>query len=1198
MTLAKVDNASEEVFVFPASFAQQRLWFLDRLFPSNSFYNVPTAIRLSGILDLEALEASFDEIVCRHEILRTSFGIVEGQPVQLIAPHSKVSLSLLHLQQLPASERETAAQQAIAQEMQQPFNLERGSLLRVTLLQLDELEHVLVINVHHIIFDEWSIAILIRELGLLYTAFSTGQPSPMPELSIQYADFAHWQRQWLQGEVLESQLSYWRSQLQNLSPLEIDNRSRSDRQSKRGATELLELPKNLSDALLALSQQEGTTLFMTLLAAFQVLLYRYTGQTDIAIGSPISNRNRRELEDLIGFFANSLVLRTDLSGNPSFRELLSRVRQVAVEAYAHQDLPFEKLVEELHPERKGSRNPLFQVVFALQNAPIEQLALPKLTLSSFKVDVTTARFDLEFYLWECGENFRNFWGDGWQQSEGLRGVVVYNTDLFEPSAIARMLGHYQTLLTGVVADPDTNLADLPLLSAAEQHQLVEWNQTKRNYPDRLCIHQLFEIQVAQNPHAVAVNFGERQYTYQELNSGSNQLAHYLRKLGVGCETLVGICMEPSPMAIASLLGILKAGAAYVPLDPTYPPERLQFMLEDARVSVLLTQQALVPLFQGERGALAPLDKGDWGDLSKTDCREGNPVVVCLEQDWEAIAQQSEENPINQTTVDNLAYVVYTSGSTGTPKGVAVPHRAVNRLVCNTNYITLDARDKVAQCANVSFDAATFEIWGALLNGAQLVGFDREIMLSPQKFAQEMRQQEISVLFLTTALFNQMAREIPDCFRSLRYLLFGGEAVDVRWVKAVKQHGAPAHLLHVYGPTENTTFTSWYEVQDVPEAATSIPIGRAIANTQIYLLDADLKPVPIGVTGEIYTGGDGLARGYLNRPQLTAERFMYGSRGAEGQRGRGATTNYQLPITNYQLPITKRLYKTGDLARYLPDGNLEFVGRTDEQIKLRGFRIELGEIEMVLKQYPMEAAAIAVREDEVGDRRLVAYIVPNMERSPQPPFSRGANEVLPSEGGRGGIEAGANKFPPSQGGLGRIEAGANKFPPSQGGLGGIGASDNKEKFSTSNLRSFLKTKLPNYMIPSAFVVLEQLPLTPNGKVDRHALPSPDFASVELPPTLAPRTSVEAELVQIWTNVLGVQVGISDNFFELGGHSLLATQLVSRIRDRFGVEVPLRSLFETPTIMAMAQHIDAIRRTDRVQIADTQTISAQNREEVEF
>lgn len=774
----------EEVFVFPASFAQQRLWFLDRLFPNTAFYNVPTTLRLTGILDLAALEQSFNEIVSRHEVLRTSFDTVDGELVQVISPQFTVSLPIIDLQQLPLNERAAAAQQAIASIIEQPFNLATGALLRIVLLQLGESEYVLAIVLHHIVFDEWSSALLIKELGLLYTAFCTGTHSPLPDLTIQYADFAHWQRERLQGELLATQISYWRSQLQDLPVLAL---ACDRKQTSNGATKFLELPQNLYQALLALSQREGATLFMTLLAAFQTLLYRYTGQIDIAIGSPIANRNRREVEELIGFFTNSLVLRTDLSGNPTFCELLARVKQVAVAAYTHQDLPFEKLVAELHPERNLSQNPLFQVVFALQNAPMEQLELPGLTLSPFKVETTTARFDLEFYLWECGENFRSLWGDSWQQKEGLRGVLVYNTDLFAADAIARMLQHFQTLLAGIVANPNTNLADLPLLTSREQQQLVEWNQTGRSYPD-LCIHQLFEQSASQNPNAIAVEFDKRQLTYEQLNSGSNQLAHYLQKLGVGVETLIGICMEPSPVMVAAILGILKAGGAYVPLDPSYPPERLQFMVKDARVTAVITQDSLLHLFGG------------------------NLNIVCVERDWSAIASASTANPINQTTADNLAYVVYTSGSTGTPKGVAIPHKAVNRLVCNPNYINIEPTDKVAQCANISFDAATFEIWGALLNGAQLVGINREVILSPLEFTLAIQQQEISILFLTTALFNQIVREVPSAFSALRYLLFGGEAVDVKSVQAVMDNGAPQHLLHVYGPTENTTFTSWYEVE--------------------------------------------------------------------------------------------------------------------------------------------------------------------------------------------------------------------------------------------------------------------------------------------------------------------------------------------------------------------------------------------------
>jgi amino acid adenylation domain-containing protein len=1041
-------------------------------------------------LNLAALEESFNEIVHRHEGLRTSFGLVEGQPVQMVASHFRVRLPLICLQQLPVNERETTAKRLITQEIKQPFNLAQGPLLRLLLLQLSETEYVLVINLHHIIFDEWSIALLVKELGTLYPAFNAGQPSTLSPLLIQYADFAHWQRQCLQGDVLELQLAYWRQQLKNLSILELpSDRPRPLQPSYRGDTQLVEVSKDVTAALQALSQQAGVTLFMTLLAAFQVLLFRYTGQTDIAVGSPIANRNRRELEDLIGFFANSLVLRTDLSANPTFREVLGRVREVAVGAYAHQDLPFEKLVADLHPERHLSCNPLFQVVFALQNAPMEQLALPELTLRSFQLETTTTRFDLELYLWECSENFRSLWGEGWQQSEGLRGVLVYSTDLFDKQTIARLVQHWQTLLAAAVADPDTRLADLPLLSTREQHQLLgEWNQTQRPYPAHLSIQQLFEAQVAQSPNAIAVQFGEQKFTYQELNRGSNQLAHYLRRLGVGCETLVGICMKPCSAMVAGLLAILKAGGAYLPIDPTSPPERLQFMLEDAQVSVLLTQENFrLPSIQ-------------------------NLQVVYLDRDWPAIAQQSQENLIHQTLPDNLAYVVYTSGSTGTPKGVAVPHRAVNRLVCNTNYITLEPGDKVAQSANISFDAATFEIWGALLNGAQLIGMAREVVLCPQKFASEIQRQEISVLFLTTALFNQLAREVPSAFHSLRYLLFGGEAVDVRWVQAVLQQGAPEHLLHVYGPTENTTFSTWYQVRTLLAGATTVPIGRAIANTQIYLLDTNLHPVPIGVTGEIYLGGDGLARGYLHRAALTAERFI--------------------------VALGCRLYKTGDLARYLPDGNLEFLGRTDQQVKLRGFRIELGEIEVVLTQHPLVQAAVAiVREDTVGDQRLVAYLVSHPEQS----------------------------------------------------------------FVTSELRSFLKRRLPDYMVPAAFVRLAALPLTGNGKVDRHRLPPPAGPSSGLTAiSLSPRSSVEAELTQLWREILGLeQVGIHDNFFDLGGHSLLATQLLSRVRDRLQVQVPLRSLFAAPTIAELAQAIETMDWSPQdLSIADGQAIATAQREEVEF
>ncbi|MBD1832156.1 amino acid adenylation domain-containing protein [Cyanobacteria bacterium FACHB-472] len=1084
-----------EVFVFPTSFAQQRLWFLDQLISGNAIYNVPTVIRLTGSLNLAALEQTFSEIVRRHEALRTTFKVLDGQPVQAIAPNLSIPLSVVDLRQFPECDRELQAQQLLAAEFERPFDLSSGPLLRIMLFQLSETEYILLLNMHHIICDDWSIGVLIRELGTLYTAFTnnTYVSTPLPELPLQYPDFAEWQRDWLQGEVLETQLAYWRQQLNGIPVLNLPvDRPKPAFATYRGTTQTLELSKKLSDALQTLSQQEGVTLFMTLLATFQTLLYRYTHQEDIAVGSPIANRNRSEIEGLIGFFVNSLVLRTDLSGKPTFREVLNRVRQVTLGAYSHQDLPFEKLVEELHPERNLNRHPLFQVVFGFENAPMSALDLPGLIPSFMDIDFKTTRFDLELHLWKCSEDFRSLWGGKWEDSEGIRGVVVYNTDLFDEATITRMLGHFKMLLESIVANPEQRISNLPLLSQNELHKLlIECNETASDYPHSKCIHQLFENQVEQHHDAIAVIFEDTQLTYQELNIRSNQLAHHLQKMGVGSEVLVGICVERSIDMIVGLLGILKAGGAYVPLDSNYPRDRLNFMLDDSQVSVLLTQEKLVDIFGSFR----------------------NPVVY-LDIDWQTIAQESEENPDSDVTSHNLAYVIYTSGSTGKPKGVAVTHKAVNRLVCNTNYIKLSRDDKIAQASNTSFDAATFEIWGALLNGAQLVGISRDVTLSPHEFALQLTQKGISVLFLTTALFQQIARDVPQGFSSLHYLLFGGEAVDARWVRKVLKQGAPKQLLHVYGPTEGTTFSSYYCVQDVPESATSIPIGRPVVNTQIYLLDADLQPVPIGIVGELYIGGDGLAREYINRPDITAERFIYN------------------PFNNKP---ESRLYKTGDLGRYLPDGNIEFLGRIDNQVKIRGFRIELGEIEAILNQHPaVRETVVIIREEIPGDKHLIAYIVPDQQQTP----------------------------------------------------------------TSLNLRQFLKEMLPEYMVPSAYVVLESLPLTPNGKVDRRALPAVDTLSFEMKENyVAPRDRVEEVLVEIWAKVLGKQqIGVRDNFFELGGHSLLATQLISRIRDAFQIELSVRNLFESPTVASLARDIETMCWAAKG--LDNTSSTGNEREEVEF
>lgn len=1102
----------EDVFIFPASFAQARLWFIEQLLPGASLYVIPLVLRLTGSLQLTHLDRSIQALIRRHEILRTTFDIVDGQLVQAIAPQLQVPLRLTDLRTLPANERENAALNQIWHEIEQPFHLNKGSLLRVRLWQLQDNEHLLLIALHHIIFDEWSSGVLIRELGEIYAALVENKPIALPELPIQYADFAHWQREWLQGEVLLTQLRYWKQQLKDVPLLNLPGAAaRSLVQNHRGASQLLELPQQLLDALEELSQQAGVTLFMTLLAAFKTLLHRYTGQIDIAIGSPIANRHRSELEGLIGFLVNSLVLRTNLAGEPTFRELLNRVRDVTLAAYAHQDLPFEKLVEELQPVRSLGQNPLFQVVFALQNTPMEQLELPGLVLSPVELETKTSRFDLELYVWKCTDNFRSLWGKGWQHSDGLRGVIVYNTDLFDSTTIASVRHHFQTLVEGIVANPDTPLSALQLLTTQEQQELLDrWERNQSSYPENVCIHQLFEQQVRKKPTAIAVKFGNQQFTYQALNRGSNQLARYLQKLGINSEMLVGICLERSVEAIAAMLAVLKAGGAYVPLDPSYPSERLHFMLEDAGITVVITKE-------------------DWADLFPTE----NTRIVCLDRQWDAIAMESDLNLSNPCTADQLAYLIYTSGSTGTPKGVMVPHRAVNRLVCNTNYVEIETSDRIAQVANLAFDAATFEVWGALLNGAQLIGIDREITLSPTDFVTELQQQQISILFLTTALFNQTVSQIPQAFQSLKYLLFGGEMVNVDRVRTVVQQGKPQHLIHVYGPTENTTFSTWYEVKDIPENATTIPIGQAIANTQVYLLDANLNPVPANVSGEIYVGGDGLARGYLNRPELTAERFIDNPFLVDSLHRKNPPAKDTPLIKGGRGDRSSKLYKTGDRALYRHDGNLEFLGRTDNQIKIRGFRVELGEIETAIAQHPMvQTAAVIVREVD-SNSQLIAYIVPE-------------TSTIPNE---------------------------------------------------RDLRSFLKTKLPAYMLPAAFVVLDTLPLTANGKVDQKALPPPHLTVArETSPTVAPTTSLEASLVEIWTKLLGAkQIGIHDNFFEKGGHSLLATQLGSRIRDRFKVELPLRSVFETPTIAELAQKIESLRSSSSDR---PQSSGSQRREELEL
>jgi amino acid adenylation domain-containing protein len=1043
----------------PASFAQERLWFLDQWEPDSPVYNLGSAFRLSGGLDVTALRQALNEIVRRHEVLRTSFGAQEGQPYQVIAPQLTVELPVVDLQGLPAAQREAEAQRLAREEMVRPFDLERGPLFRASLLRLGAGEHLLVVAMHHIVSDGWSDGILFRELEALYEAYHNGQSSPLAELPIQYADFAVWQREWLQGEVLERQLSYWTEQLRGAPPsLELPtDRPRPSLQSYRGAGQSLLLPRTLADSLRAVSRQERVTLFMTLLAAFQTLLHRYTGQDDVVVGSAIANRNRVEIEGLIGFFVNTLVLRTDLSGNPTFRELLARVRDVCLGAYDHQDLPFEKLVAELQPERDPSRQPLFQVLFQMVSFPKGPRKLGDVTLRPLQIRSGTSKFDL---LLSVGDH-----------PEGLEAIVAYNTDLFDEDRIERMLGHYKTLLEGIVAAPGAQVGALPILTEAERRELlVDWNRTRTSYPADRCVHELFEEQVGRSPDATAVVCDSDKLTYQQLNARANQLAHHLRGQGVGPEVVAGVFAERSLPMITALLAILKAGGAYLPLDIGYPQERLAFMLHDADVSHVLCQEELLP------------------SLPRTKAQ-----VLGLDTVWEVAGGESQANLSSRVGCENLAYVMYTSGSTGRPKGVTIVHRAIVRLVRETNYVRFAPNDVILHAAPVSFDASTFEIWGPLLNGAQLVVL-AEPKPSLEALAAALERHQVSTLWLTAGLFHQMVEHQMDGLQPLRQLLAGGDVLSPEHVKRVLQR-LPCTLINGYGPTESTTFTCCNPMTDANEVGASVSIGRPISNTQVYILDRYLQPVPVGVRGELYIAGDGLARGYLNRPALTAESFV--------------------PNPFSEQPGA-RLYRTGDLTSYLPDGKIEFLGRIDDQVKIRGFRVEPGEVEALLAQHPAIVETVVVvrqnAQDEGSsalgaDKRLVAYLVAGAE----------------------------------------------------------GAPTNQE------LRAFLKQQLPEYMVPSAFVTLEALPLTPNGKIDRAALPPPDWTKRDVEEAyVGPRTAVEESIARIWADVLGLeQVGVHDSFFELGGHSLLATQVMSRIDGVFQVRLPLRALFEAPTVAELSK-----------------------------
>lgn len=1046
----------------PLSFGQERLWFLDQLEPNNPCYNVPTAIRLKGHLRVSALTRSLCTLIQRHEALRTVFTTNEDYPVQVIAPPTQFDLPLVDLQALPADERESKLRTLVSAEAQRPFDLSRGPLIRIILFRLSQTEHTLVLNIHHIVSDGWSFAVLIGELEQLYRAYSTNSALPLAPLPIQYADYAIWQRTHLQNEVLEEQLAYWRRQLEHL-PDSLDlptDRSCEQARTLHGSSHEFVVSRALTEDLKALSRQRGVTLFMTLLAGLSILLFRYTGQDDIVIGSPTAGRSHPALAGLVGFFVNTLVLRTDLSGDPTFLELLMRVRQTCLEAYAHQDIPFHRLVETLHPARGLNHSPLFRVAF--QHLPLTPPTLSELTLEPVQIHSGTSKFDMSLTFLEMENQ--------------LIGQLEYNTDLFSSSMIERFSDHLRTLLTSIAAQPEQRISRLSFITAAEQQQLlVEWNNTAVDYRQDKDIHQLFEEQVERTPDAIALHFKDEQVTYGELNRRANQLAHYLRKRGVGAEVPVGICLERSIEMVVALFGILKAGGAYVPLDPTYPQERLAFLLGDTQMPILLTRQSLTQR------------------IPDTATR-----LVYLDTDWETIAQEPVTNLESRADLETTVAIIYTSGSTGKPKGTVIVRRGfLNLCLWYSAFCPITQTSRVLVMLPFSFDAAFKNIVSPLLVGGQAVLGDA-VPYDAVVLFHTIRDQQVTVINSTPSLFHpilELAKE--DGYRSLaslKYVGLGGEAIVLPRLRPwFASQYCSCTIAHMYGPTECSDILTSHRVsREELFTQEKAPVGKPISNVRLYVLDASGNLQPPGLAGELFAAGHCLARNLLNRPELTAEKFL----------------------PNPYVP-GERIYSTGDRARWLPDGSLEILGRVDHQVKIRGIRIELGEIDAQIRSYPTVRESITLaRENGQRQKILVAYVVP----------TKG------------------------------------------------------ETLSPNELRDFLKQRIPQYMIPSAFLVLEALPLTHNGKIDVRSLPAPEFRPELDENFVPPGNATQEALANIWIDLLGLErVGIHDSFFELGGHSLLATQFIFRVRDAFQVNLPLRDFFTAPTIAGVERALEASRQT---------------------
>jgi amino acid adenylation domain-containing protein len=1050
----------------PASFSQQSLWFLDQLSPGQATFNIILAGRIRGPLDLGVLESSLAEIVRRHATLRTTFDSVDGQPIQVVAPRLDLPLSTIDFRTLDEPAREPEARRLAVQESRRPFDLARGPMTRVVVLILGEDDHAILLTMHHIISDGWSLGVAARELVALYDAFSRGAPSPLEPLPIQYTDYSLWQRRLLESPAGEWLVGYWSRQLAGVTPLELPtDRPRPPIRTARGDSLPLTIPAEIAEPLRGLCRREGVTPYMLLLAALKTLLHRYSGQDDIVVGSPIANRNRSEVEGLIGYFVNMLALRTDLSGDPSFLELVRRVREVALAAYEHQDLPLEKVIEALRPPRDPSRTAIFQVMFVLQNNQIPDLTHPELTLGPLDLDegTGTSKFDLTLSIAEADRD--------------LIGGFEYNTDLFDRETIVRMSGHFRAMLEGILADPERRLSSLPMIDDEERRKVLANGRAPRvERADDPCIHRLFEIQAERTPDAVAVQSDGPSLTYRQLNERANRLARELRARGVGPDILVGIGMTRSLDLAVGLLATLKAGGAFVPLDPDYPPDRLAGMLEDSRVGMLLTQEHL---------------QGRWPAVGAS--------MIRLDADREIFDRHPASDLDDGPTFEHAAYVIYTSGSTGEPRGVVVRHGGlVNHNLAMASLFDLSPADRVLQFSSLSFDIAIEELFPSWIRGAAVVYRNEQALLGPSEFSDWVAANRITVLDLPTVYWHAwveglagLGERLPE---SLRLVVVGGEKASARrFADWCTIGGGRIRWINTYGPTEATVVATAFEPPAGPRPRTELPelpIGRPIANTQVYVLDAHMELVPLGLPGELYIGGEGVARCYLHRPGTTAERFVpdpFGDRP-------GA-----------------RLFRTGDKARWRADGQLEFLGRVDHQVKIRGFRVEPGEVEAVLRRHPGVGETIVVaREDAAGRLRLVAYLVPRKSAGPD----------------------------------------------------------------AAELRRWLQSALPEYMVPSAFVTLEGLPLTPNGKIDRQALPDP--GPVPLDPSAEyapPRTPLEETLARVWAEVMGLErVGIHDNFFDLGGHSLQSVQLVSRLTAALGRPVSVKTVFQAPTIAAMAEILE--------------------------